>query len=187
MNRRRRTYHHTCKLNLCGKKFDSNSPKSLFCSEGCKQRHWRIQHGAAPDRHIGNANGAQTKSEQTVNLICEYCGEGFTRNGNAAGNSLYCSDAHKQAAYRDRHPSELSKAMELTMKQLFREDSYWINPRTATALINRGLIRRENRMYTLTEQGRPIAEAIAEQYQRRLIEAAEARKLAEALRQETTK
>lgn len=168
-----RTYNHTCQLPQCGKKFVSGSPKSKFCSDACKVRNHRIQHGSAPDRHQGNTNGAQTKAQQVITLICEHCGKEFTRDGNAAGNSLYCSDAHKAAAYRERRGYLLSRAMEFSLKDLLRRRGAWISPRTAAALIDRGLIKadEQNRWaYQLTEKGQEIAQDIAFKHEHRLLE-----------------
>lgn len=174
----RKSYPHTCQLRQCGKKFTSNSPKSKFCSEGCKQRNHRIEHGSAPDRHQGNANGARTKADQTITLICAYCEEEFTRDGNAAGNSVYCSDAHKAAAYRERQGYLLSFKMELELKIMYRNAqngrNSWVTPRTATALIDRELIIRDTALfktgYKLTEKGMEVAKRIADEHERQLLE-----------------
>lgn len=64
-----------------------------FCSDRCRNKHWREEHRAKPDTEDGD--------EQPVRR-CEYIGCNRPLPKGLRPGAKYCSAACRQAAYRDR-------------------------------------------------------------------------------------
>jgi len=91
---------------VCEKVFHAARRDAQACSNACRQKAHRIAQGRATNRRNAAAAAAETKAAQVHELTCECCGRKFNRDGNAASNSRYCSNACKQKAYRDRRAKQ---------------------------------------------------------------------------------
>lgn len=96
-------YGKTCEF--CEKFFKPARRDARFCSDACKQKAYRRR----ADPEVGTihrekqrqTNIAITKHMTTKTLNCEYCGRSLEVSVSHT-NLLYCSNACKQAAYRQR-------------------------------------------------------------------------------------
>ncbi len=93
----------TRKCEKCGNSFDSwEQYHKRYCSDACKQaayRDFKRSPKGAP------ANAVETKRNQGKSKYCAHCGKSFLVNGLQHARR-YCSDACKQAAYRERAQME---------------------------------------------------------------------------------
>lgn len=90
---------------FCGKGYRQVRSSSLYCSVACKQRAYRRR----ADPEVGSVqrfeqrqmNIAITKQMTTKTLNCACCGRKLEVGVNHT-NLMYCSNACKQKAYRQR-------------------------------------------------------------------------------------
>lgn len=88
----------------CGKPLERGY-KARYCNDACKQRHWRKKHGKVltpMERKLSAQRMVETKRAKTVVKVCEWCHTAYTCDAVSGSMRRYCSDAHKQAAYRFR-------------------------------------------------------------------------------------
>lgn len=100
-------YGKTCEF--CEKFFKPARQDARFCSDACKQKAYRRR----ADPEVGTihrekqrqTNIAITKQMTTKSLNCECCGRPLVVSV-ATTNLIYCSNACKQKAYRQRKSLE---------------------------------------------------------------------------------
>lgn len=83
---------------------------SQYCSNACKQAAYRRRRdpgtGLRSRRQQRSDNAARTKAWIQRRLVCEHCEREFTISLAESTNRRYCSNACKQAAYRERKKAE---------------------------------------------------------------------------------
>jgi hypothetical protein len=88
----------------CGKPL-GRGYKARYCNAACKQLAWRKRHGKTltpMERSLAARRMVETKRAKTVIRVCDWCHTAYTCDAVSGSMRRYCSDAHKQAAYRFR-------------------------------------------------------------------------------------
>lgn len=98
----------------CGKSFHVVRAGSMYCSKACKQKAYRRrvdpEVGSIQREKQRQENIAITKQITTKVLNCECCGR-MLEVGINHTNLMYCSDACKQKAYRQRKANKSPGSM----------------------------------------------------------------------------
>jgi len=90
---------------VCGKSYEFNKQKTnCYCSPACKQEAYRQRKGIIPtqatkEQHYRKV--IETKRTQEVNIYCAVCNRHIIVDQTRT-NTIYCSPACKQSAYRQR-------------------------------------------------------------------------------------
>lgn len=89
----------------CDHPFRKTRSDAKFCSDACKQKAYRRRADPAVGSVAREMQRQQkiktTKRERQKRIVCETCGWEFERSI-IETNRMYCSDACKQRAYRQR-------------------------------------------------------------------------------------
>lgn len=92
-------YIFTCEC--CGDRYGAMACHAKYCSDACRVRASRIRNGRCANRREAARKAADTKAWLSDKIVCECCGEEFGRP-RSQGLRMYCSNACKQKAYRQR-------------------------------------------------------------------------------------
>ena len=88
------------KCKICLEKFTPKVGHGRFCSDACRQKHYRQQH----------AGESKVNPEPVVEVLyCAHCNDPFW--GSPTTGTVYCSPAHKSAAYRARRDGAVDALM----------------------------------------------------------------------------
>ncbi len=86
---------------VCGLHFTHARKGKVTCSDACRVKAARIKAGRASSYKEAHKRMVETKTSTIIEHTCEMCGKEFRRDALAA-NVVYCSNACKQRAYRER-------------------------------------------------------------------------------------
>lgn len=79
---------------------------SQYCSDACKQKAYRRrkdpQSGSWQRRQQRAQQAARSKHRWQTRITCQHCGETVVYSVAESTNRRYCTNACKQAAYRER-------------------------------------------------------------------------------------
>jgi hypothetical protein len=93
----------------CGRQYRARTSKARYCSDKCKQAEYRERNNLKSQRSQAEITAAQlaTKYSQEHERTCQWaeCGKTYYVDGTATA-TRYCSNAHKQAAYRARKKAQ---------------------------------------------------------------------------------
>jgi len=87
--------------------------RGKYCSRAHKQAAYRKRHGKVltpMERALSARRGVETKRLKIAYKTCLWCHEQFRVNAFDGAQRLYCNDAHKQAAYRERKKQESQRS-----------------------------------------------------------------------------
>jgi hypothetical protein len=93
---------HISTCPVCGDRFGHMQTHAKYCSNACRVKAARIRAGRCSNRREAAQAAVHTKHSTNHRLTCQCCQREFWGNGFDAGLRLYCSDACKQKAYRQR-------------------------------------------------------------------------------------
>lgn len=107
---------------VCGKPVHQNKRgTAYYCSDACKQTAYRQRHGLVADKAEHYRKIIETKRSQFVMVTCQHCDRLFEVS-QVSARTMYCSDACKQAAYRQRLAERLD--YEKTLSKTATIDSW---------------------------------------------------------------
>ena len=99
---------HKNRCHVCHKEFVANRVDAKYCSNACRQKAYRDRQPKKDRREVAAAQLAGRRAT-THKGKCSYCGRTFYTDGTGTGR-LYCNNACRQAAYRERKRTKLVEA-----------------------------------------------------------------------------
>lgn len=94
------------KIKLCSHCDKTHYRNSQYCSNACKQAAYRKRHdpetGIWKRKRERAQKAAWTKQSTLTTIVCEHCGDERRLSVAECTNRRYCSNACKQASYRER-------------------------------------------------------------------------------------
>jgi len=88
---------------ICDKTHQKNGK---YCSNACKQKAYRLRinpkSGSIPSLRERAQKAVRTKRRTKIMFVCEYCGRDVEYSIAESALRIYCSNACKQKAYRER-------------------------------------------------------------------------------------